>query len=310
MLRKIVKLGPKVRVLLDVGAQILELDNYEVAREWLKLEESFHIHSAVFFGRDDELLVLKRDGKTESFVSSNLSKQLDQALVYLDEAHTQSEISPQCVIPHRIDPNFATTWCSGTDLKLPVDTRAAVTLGPNLAKDKFVQGCMGMRKLGNGHSLVFLAPPDIYPHIQQETSTEKSKTESVGVSDVLLWTMQEGFRQIQHGFAIWADQGFQYLKRSQGWDNFRSDGDIGALGSAIQEPESRPLLEMYGVDDGSLKVDHCVLNSPNGKEITRQLIEFNVIVTNSVRVQEEQEREVDHEVEKERNIDDPNLPRR
>ncbi|KAF3275888.1 hypothetical protein TWF970_006499 [Orbilia oligospora] len=280
MLREIVGLDPKVRVLLDVGAQILELDNYGVAREWLKLEESSHIHGAVFFGEDDELLVLKRDGKIEPFVSSNLSKQLDQALVYLDEAHTR-----------------------GTDLKLPVDTRAAVTLGPNLAKDKFVQGCMRMRKLGNGHSLVFLAPPDIYSHIQHET--ERLETENAGVSDVLLWTMQEGCRQIQHGFAIWADQGFQYLKRSQGWNDFRADGDIGALESAIQEPESRPLLEMYGADDGSLKVDHCVLNSPNGKEITRQLDEFNVIVTNSVRVQEEQEREVDHEVEEERNIERP-----
>ncbi|KAF3267413.1 hypothetical protein TWF217_000476 [Orbilia oligospora] len=280
MLREIVGLDPKVRVLLDVGAQILELDNYGVAQEWLKREESSHIHGAVFFGKDDELLVLKRDGKIEPFVSSNLSKQLDQALVYLDEAHTR-----------------------GTDLKLPVDTRAAVTLGPNLAKDKFVQGCMRMRKLGNGHSLVFLAPPDIYSHIQHETG--KLETENVGVSDVLLWTMQEGCRQIQHGFAIWADQGFQYLKRSQGWDNFRSDGDIGSLEIAIQEPESRPLLEMYGVDDGSLKVDHRVLNSPNGKEITRQLDEFNVIVTNSVRVQEEQEREVDHEVEEERNIERP-----
>ncbi|KAK6510630.1 hypothetical protein TWF506_009733 [Arthrobotrys conoides] len=280
MLEEIVGLNPKVRVLLDVGAQILELSNLEVAQQWLRLETSPHIHGAVFFGNDDEILVMKRDGKVESFVSSNLSKQLDQALVYLDEAHTR-----------------------GTDLKLPVNTRAAVTLGPNLAKDKFVQGCMRMRKLGNGHSLVFLAPPDIYSHIQHETG--KLETERVGVADVLLWTMQEGCRQIQHGFAIWADQGFQYLKRSHGWENFRTNEDLVALRNAIQEPESRPLLEMYGVDDGALKVDDCILNSPNGIEITRRLDKFDVAVTNSVRIQEEQEREVDHEVEEERSIERP-----
>ncbi|RVD83243.1 uncharacterized protein DFL_007638 [Arthrobotrys flagrans] len=280
MLEQIVGLRPKVRVLLDVGAQILELTNLEVVREWLRLDTSSDVHGAVFLGEDDEILVMKRDGKIEPFVSPNLSKQLDQALVYLDEAHTR-----------------------GTDLKLPVKTRAAVTLGPNLAKDKFVQGCMRMRKLGNGHSLTFLAPPDIYSHIQKETG--KSEMESIGVSDVLVWTMQESCRQIQHGFAVWAGQGLQYLKRSLGWESYQSNGNILALRDAIMEPESRPLLDMYGVNDRSLKIENHVRDTPSGNEIAKRLTEFDVMVTNSVRIQEEQEREVDHEVEEEQNIERP-----
>jgi hypothetical protein len=42
---------------------------------------------------------------------------MDQCLVYLDEAHTR-----------------------GTDLKMPENYRAIVTLGPDLTKDRLVQG--------------------------------------------------------------------------------------------------------------------------------------------------------------------------
>lgn len=42
---------------------------------------------------------------------------MDSCLIYLDEAHTR-----------------------GTDLKMPADYRAMVTLGPDLTKDRLVQG--------------------------------------------------------------------------------------------------------------------------------------------------------------------------
>ncbi|KAF3931480.1 hypothetical protein ABW19_dt0204428 [Dactylella cylindrospora] len=89
MLSMIVGLQPKVQVLLDVGAQILELTNEEVARHWLEEEASAKIRGSVFFGDNDELLVMTRDGKVESFLSSPLSRELDCVLVYLDEAHTR-----------------------------------------------------------------------------------------------------------------------------------------------------------------------------------------------------------------------------
>ncbi|KAK6529493.1 hypothetical protein TWF281_008666 [Arthrobotrys megalospora] len=280
MLWEIANMDPKVQVLLDVGAQILELTNHEVAREWLRQERSEKVKGAVFFGNNDEILVMRRDGKIEPFLSSSLSNQLDQALVYLDEAHTR-----------------------GTDLKLPVGTRAAVTLGPNLAKDKFVQGCMRMRKLGSGHSLAFLASPDIYGHILKQTG--KSNSDIVTISDVLVWTMRESCRQIQQGFAVWANQGFQYLKRKQGWDVFQSNGDNKALQDATMEVESRPLVDMYGPNDSSLEIHSQVLTSHDGTKIKTRLKEFSVDTSNNVRVQEEQEREVAHEVEEETNVERP-----
>jgi hypothetical protein len=108
---------PNARVLLDVGAQILELDNQGVVELWLEVDCRPEIEAAVFVDSKDDLRVLRRDGTVELLVSSPYLEQLGQCVVYLDEAHTR-----------------------GTDLKLPRDSRAAVTLGPKLCKDKLVQG--------------------------------------------------------------------------------------------------------------------------------------------------------------------------
>lgn len=111
-------IDPPPRVLLDVGAQILELGNHAFAEKWLKSKTNEEeIRAAVFFDDKDELSVLDRAGYIEPLQTSPFAIQLDVCLVFLDEAHTR-----------------------GTDLKLPQDYRAAVTLGSNLTKDKLVQG--------------------------------------------------------------------------------------------------------------------------------------------------------------------------
>ena len=106
---------PRIRVLLDVGAQILDLSNRQVAEVWLYMVHG--ASGAIYFNENDELTVLTRTGITQLLSMSPLSQQLDCCVVYLDHAHTR-----------------------GTDLKFPIGSRAAVTLGPNLTKDALVQG--------------------------------------------------------------------------------------------------------------------------------------------------------------------------
>lgn len=114
-LRMIATQQPEIRVLLDVGAQILDFSNAEVARLWLDVFQD--AAGAIFFNKNDELVVLGRNGTTLPLSSSPLHQQLNRCVVYLDHAHTR-----------------------GTDLKLPVGSRAAVTLGPKVTKDALVQG--------------------------------------------------------------------------------------------------------------------------------------------------------------------------
>ena len=116
-LRRLVNKDPEIRVLLDVGAQMLELQNKELARHWLSLRPD--ISAAIFFNDSDHLTVVTPDGTIEPFISSPFNRQLDKCVVYLDEAHTR-----------------------GTDLKLPQGMRAAVTLGPKVTKDRLVQGML------------------------------------------------------------------------------------------------------------------------------------------------------------------------
>ena len=108
---------PNARILLDVGAQVLELQNQQVAELWLEVDPRPEIEAAVFVDSKDDLKVLRRDGVVELLVSSPYLEQLGRCVVYLDEAHTR-----------------------GTDLKLPPGSRAVVTLGPRLCKDKLMQG--------------------------------------------------------------------------------------------------------------------------------------------------------------------------
>ena len=117
LLQMVTELKPPLRVILDVGAQILDWKNEEIARKWLLRVPESEAQAVVFFNDYNDLSVLGRDGIIESLVVSPFAMQMDQCLVYLDEAHTR-----------------------GTDLKLPSHYRAAVTLGPELTKDRLVQG--------------------------------------------------------------------------------------------------------------------------------------------------------------------------
>ncbi|MBE3044890.1 DUF3645 domain-containing protein [Candidatus Bathyarchaeota archaeon] len=113
----VIGLEPPVRVILDVGAQVLELGNFEVASQWLERTKDEHTQAVVFFNDDDELSVVDRTGYTERLQTSTFATQMDACLVFLDEAHTR-----------------------GTDLKLPTNYRAAVTLGADQTKDELMQG--------------------------------------------------------------------------------------------------------------------------------------------------------------------------
>jgi hypothetical protein len=117
LLQMAIKSNPPIRVILDVGAQVLELRNEDVAKKWLALVPPSDAQAAIYFDDHNDLYVLSRSGLTEPLLASPYAKQMDRCLVYLDEAHTR-----------------------GTDLKMPSDYRAIVTLGPDLTKDRLAQG--------------------------------------------------------------------------------------------------------------------------------------------------------------------------
>ncbi|KAF8541809.1 hypothetical protein BDD12DRAFT_877903 [Trichophaea hybrida] len=268
--------GRQIRVLLDVGAQVLELRNDEVARRWLKLVPEHSAQGAVYFNDNDELTVLTRDGNIELLMVSAYADRLESCLIYLDEAHTR-----------------------GTDLKLPTKSRAAVTLGPNLTKDRLVQACMRMRRLGNGHSVLFCGPPEIDRKIMKIANDNSRKV--IEVRDVLYWSMEETCANTRKILPIWAKQGIGYQQRLEEWN------DIGRgkrFPNGLLEKEAKTLQEHYGFDRSkSESVDsYRKFGEKTGdlKRILDTCKEFGVNSFRGAKMLEQQERELAHEVERER----------
>ena len=71
-----------IRVLIDAGAQILEMDNKTLAREWLKIDGK--AQGALYFD-DDRPMVITKTGNSTPFLASPFADDLTLCLVYLDE---------------------------------------------------------------------------------------------------------------------------------------------------------------------------------------------------------------------------------
>jgi hypothetical protein len=189
ILHAVVKSKPEIRVVLDCGAAILEQTNKQVVEAWLRLTDPVQVHAAVFF-QEEELSILDRTGRVELFQTSPFAKQLDACVVYLDEAHTR-----------------------GTDLRLPRHYRACLTLGRALSKDKLIQGCMRMRQLGKGQSIVFLVPEEITTKILEYTGHDFDAL--ITVRDVLIWSIRETWIDLKKSMPLWAVQGHRYISHEQ-----------------------------------------------------------------------------------------------
>ncbi|RPB26636.1 hypothetical protein L211DRAFT_804139 [Terfezia boudieri ATCC MYA-4762] len=265
-----------VQVLLDVGAQVLEMTNKQVAEHWLGLATRSNQPwiAAVYFDDDDELMVISKDGSIQPYMISPYVKNMDRCLVYLDESHTR-----------------------GTDIKLPRKSVAAVTLGPKLTKDRLVQACMRMRQLGYGQSVRFFAPPEVHNKLLEHSG--KKDGDNIRTHDIIEWVIYETCLQTQRSIPLWANQGINHQAHQSVWDRCLKSNDYFTLSEAWQEPESHTLEEMYGVSDPQ---KHSILQI-----IQKRCEEFEVSSLQEVSVQEEQEREVSNEVEREQQVERPEL---
>ncbi|KAL0572352.1 hypothetical protein V5O48_009608, partial [Marasmius crinis-equi] len=270
--------GPDVRVLLDVGAQILEMTNVQVVQYWLSKRPD--IEAAVYFDENDELTVMSQDGTTEFLALSSYHQHLDNCLVYLDDAHTR-----------------------GTDLKLPVSWRACVTLGPKVTKDRLAQGCMRMRKLGQGQSVMFIAPPEIDTAIRKRAN--KVHSAPINTLDVLLWAMLETCSELERHVPHWIQQAVDFESRAKGWKAVSAAPDaflaLEGVKSTWLQPEGRTLQDMYGSGDNS-NYNAVAQGIPEIRERCEMLGVSSIL---DPRLGEEQEREVNHEVERETQIERP-----
>ena len=313
LLLRITEAEPNVRVLIDVGAQVLDMPNMTVIRTWMGMISDVDVDAGIFFDKDDSVMVLTRDNKLETLTASSFQSRMDRCLVYLDEVHTR-----------------------GTDLKLPVNTRAAVTLGPRLVKDKLVQGefptlkvrlpltistvaCMRLRKLGQGQSLMFVAPPEVHQSIVDITGKHDNDIDGY---DVVAWSLEQSCLSIERSQPLRVLQGLNhhhrqktmtaFAKRYPNLENVAKETDAtkGFI-LAFREKEEQRLNDLYA--PASLKsstMPNILDSSQEDPDPTvQQLLEIwrsvDFSISEGASMHEEHEREVAHEVEQETQIQRP-----
>jgi hypothetical protein len=272
--------NPEIRVVFLLGGAIHVQKNKEVVESWLSLTNPANIQAAVFF-QDEELSVLDRTGRVEALQISPFAKQLDVCIVYLDEAHTR-----------------------GTDLRLPRHYRACLTLGSGITKDKLIQGCMRMRQLGKGQSVLFLVPEEIATKIYQITSGDFD--EPITVPDVLVWSCHETWADLRKSMPLWAVQGERFISHQ----HLVHDGNMTKeQAEQFLEDEGQTLESRYqaGVQGNKLvtRTKEWDMKNPAILSILTRCKDFGAMGLNSADLEEEQERELAPEQEEERQIERP-----
>ena len=296
ILNQMVQHKAPINVILDVGALFIDGTNRTIAGEWLKLSDRNKIDYVVYFD-SDSIVVRDRQLHQHPFETSPASERLDRCIFYLDEIHTR-----------------------GTDFKFPGGFRAAVTLGNGLTKDRFVQACMRMRKLGNGHSLTFWSSQEVHGQIIRL----KKNGSDIRLIDILRWVYENTVQSTWDGLHHWAAQSLSFQKKVVAFCNIQwndqqqsfTDVMMKEVAIGCLEPEIIELIQMYGAPKTFQTVFD--IHSARYQSITYSLsTDIRDAVLIKLRtyggkkqrlaqlLDEEQQRELEQELEEERQLARP-----
>mmetsp|Transcript_21594 Transcript_21594/g.31811 ORF Transcript_21594/g.31811 Transcript_21594/m.31811 type:complete len:2705 (-) Transcript_21594:384-8498(-) len=144
--------NPQVSALIDTGALITGLSNYDVASELLKIGLEW-CDGVVFLDDQDQQKVLVRaTGRVVSADQCGIP--LEKRFAFYDQIHT-----------------------TGMDIKHVVNAVAILTLGKDMTFRDYVQGAYRMRGIGVGQRICVLISPEV-----QELMTRELKSCSLPVS--------------------------------------------------------------------------------------------------------------------------------
>ncbi|CAF3943565.1 unnamed protein product [Rotaria sordida] len=237
ILKRIVISQPITQVILDVGALFIDGTNRQIAVKWLDLSDKTKIDYVVYF-ESDSIFVCDRQYQHHAFLTSPASERLDRCVFYLDEIHTR-----------------------GTDFKFPNEFRAAVTLGNGLTKDRLVQACMRMRKLGKHHWLSFWSSNEVHQQIQtmKKNSVSPNEKENIDnritLTDILRWVYENTQQTTWDGLHLWATQSLSFQRKITAFRNinWKEQGTLYTnttmenIARECLEDEVLELKSMYGV---------------------------------------------------------------
>ena len=161
-----------------------------------------------------------------------------------------------------------------------------------------------MRQLGKGQSVAFFAPGEVDCRIRDLIPTVRRGSEDIHVIDILRWAMHETCEDITRHLPHWAQQGLDHGRRFSAYKKYRSTNDLTILKDAWLQPESRTLGKMY-YPDSRAQAAELYQEIKDVPSLHERLERLGVTQLTDVRMAEEQEREVNHEIERERQVERP-----
>ncbi|KAK6519193.1 hypothetical protein TWF281_003882 [Arthrobotrys megalospora] len=281
--------GEGIRILIDAGAQILEMDNLQLVKMWMSIDAS--APAAIYFDKFNKPFVLYRNNSNVPLLATPYAEDSGECLIYLDESHTR-----------------------GTDLKMPLYARGALTLGLSQTKDHTVQAAMRLRQLGTTQSIMFFAPPEVHQSIVD--TQQKQFYEPIDSRDVVTWLLQQTCAGIEQLQPLYFSQGMDFCRRIQAAsDNpgFLEDpAHLRDYLDTLRQPEQQTLRQMY--EPKQSHKANTTIQHPS-KEIGKFMDELKIrrrgfqdtgeAVHGSALQEVEQEREVAFEIESVREVQKP-----
>lgn len=171
-----------------------------------------------------------------------------------------------------------------------------------------------MRKLGKGQSVVFCVPREIEQKIKEQQGPVSEHERAITVSDVIYWVITETFVDLRRSVPLWFAQGIRFHKQEV-WGNEPNEPDSEPArrqwASQFLEDEAQTLDQRYrphSTCSSLLESIRCV-GSDVGEELKRRCEEFGFKQLPTGSLQEEQERELSPETERERQAERPPIVR-
>ena len=156
-----------------------------------------------------------------------------------------------------------------------------------------------MRKLGHGHSVMFFAPHEVDQRIRELVA--KGNRIPITTPDVLHWAIHETWSDIHQQAPQWAQQGMSHQSRYDTWTRFcENKATPEELADAWVQPELKSLEDMYMPCHSLGTASKPSVKLP--RQIHDRCENIGVLSLREVRMDEEQEREVSREIQRERGI--------
>jgi hypothetical protein len=151
VLDDIIKSDPPFHVLIDTGALITGMSNYEVARYMITHGLSHDFDGVVFLDHRDRKMVLMRHGMHVVRLAQ-AGIPVHRRFSFYDQIHT-----------------------TGMDIHQCIDARAVITLGKDMTFRDYAQGAFRMRGIGQGQTLELFIIPEVMERINKHVKLLSSR---------------------------------------------------------------------------------------------------------------------------------------